>query len=100
MRQTALLTDIQAPSITCPPDMHNIPTETGEPYADVKWQLPIPTDNSNKLLNLSGPRPPEKLNIGANPITYTVTDLSGLSDSCSFIINVVGKYFLQVREIK
>ena len=34
--QLASSTDIQAPSITCPPDMDNISTEPGQSYASVQ----------------------------------------------------------------
>ncbi|XP_015750073.1 PREDICTED: sushi, von Willebrand factor type A, EGF and pentraxin domain-containing protein 1-like [Acropora digitifera] len=80
--------DIQAPSITCPPDMDNIPTEPGQSYASVQWQLPVSTDNSNEPLTLTGLRPPQKLNIGKRYITYTVTDSSGLSRGCVFVIHI------------
>jgi len=80
--------DIQAPSITCPPDMDNIPTEPGQSYADVKWQLPVLNDNSNENLILTGSRPPQKLDVGKKHITYKVTDSSGLSRSCIFFIHV------------
>ncbi|XP_044183159.1 uncharacterized protein LOC114968057 isoform X2 [Acropora millepora] len=80
--------DIQAPSITCPPDMDNIPTEPGQSYASVQWQLPVSTDNSNESLTLTGLRPPQKLNVGKRYITYTVTDSSGLSRGCVFVIHI------------
>lgn len=72
--------------------MHDITTEPGQPYADVSWQVPVPTDNSKEPLDLNGPRPPQKLNVGVNYITYTVTDSSGLSDSCLFEVNVIGMH--------
>ena len=92
MKQTAFSTDIQAPSITCPPDMDNIPTEPGQSYANVKWQLPVYNDNSNESLTLNGLRPPQKLDVGKKHITYKVTDSSGLSKSCIFFIHVKGTH--------
>ena len=71
-----------------------IPTESGQSYANVTWQVPNPTDNSNAPLRLSGVMPPQKLNVGQKQITYKVTDSSGLSKSCKFSINVKGKYDL------
>ena len=91
-KPTSLLTDIQAPKITCPPDMENIPTEPGQSYAIVTWQIPVPTDNSNDSLTLDGLRPPQKLNVGRENITYKVIDSSGLSSSCMFFIHVKGAY--------
>ena len=92
MQEFASLTDTQAPNITCPPDMDNIPTEAGQSYANVKWQLPVPTDNSNEALKLDGLRPPQKLDVGKTHITYKVTDSSGLSSSCMFSIHVKGTH--------
>ena len=82
-------TDIQHPRIQCPLDM-TIPTETGRSYANVTWKLPVPTDNSNEHLILTGLTPPQKFNVGTNHITYKVTDSSGLSSSCTFSIQVKG----------
>lgn len=98
--QLASSTDIQAPSITCPPDMDNISTEPGQSYASVQWQLPVPTDNSNEPLTLTGLRPPQKLKVGKTPITYKVTDSSGLSRSCVFVIYIKGTHCISNCSIK
>ena len=98
--QLASSTDIQAPSITCPPDMDNISTEPGQSYASVQWQLPVPTDNSNEPLTLTGLRPPQKLKVGKTPITYKVTDSSGLSRSCVFVIYIKGTHWISNCSIK
>lgn len=82
--------DIQHPRIQCPLDM-TTPTETGQSYANVIWKLPVPTDNSNEHLILTGLTPPQKFNVGTNHITYKVTDSSGLSSSCTFSIQVKDK---------
>jgi len=96
-KQTAFSTDIQAPSITCPPDMDNIPTEPGKSYANVNWQLPVLNDNSNENLILTGSRPPQKLDVGKKHITYKVTDSSGLSRSCIFFIHVKGTHCIYLK---
>ena len=72
--------------------MDNIPTEPGKSYANVTWQLPVSTDNSNELLKLNGSQPPQELGVGKTHITYTVTDSSGLSRSCIFFIHVKGTH--------
>lgn len=69
-----------------------IPTETGQPYASVTWQVPDPTDNSNEPVSVSGLLPPQKLNVGNKHITYIATDSAGLSGSCIFSIHVKGSY--------
>ncbi|CAH3164729.1 unnamed protein product [Pocillopora meandrina] len=82
--------DIQHPRIQCPLDM-TTPTKTGQSYANVTWKLPVPTDNSNEHLILTGLTPPQKFNVGTNHITYKVTDSSRLSSSCTFSIQVKDK---------
>ena len=72
--------------------MDNIPTEPGQSYAIVRWQIPVPTDNSNEPLTLDGLRPPQKLDVGKEHITYQVNDSSGLSRSCMFFIHVKGTH--------
>ena len=80
--------------------MNNIPTEPGQSYANVKWQLPIHTDNSNESLTLNGLQPPQKLNVGKKYITYKITDSSGLSRSCIFFIHVKGTHCIHLKGIK
>ena len=73
--------------------MNNIPTDPGKSYVKVTWQVPVPTDNSNETLELNGLQPPQKLNVGNETyIKYKVTDSSGMSKSCSFIIHVEGTH--------
>ena len=89
-RKIALLTDIQPPSIQCPPNMET-PTAAGKSYAIVTWQVPVPTDNSKGPLNLSGLLPPQRMNVGTNLIRYDVTDSEGLKVDCVFSIRVKGE---------
>jgi len=65
-----------------------VSTEPGQSYANVTWRVPVPTDNSNEPLNLSGLLPPQQLNVGRTNITYDVRDSAGLSSSCLFSILV------------
>lgn len=80
--------------------MDNIPTEPGQSYASVQWQLPVSSDNSNEPLTLTGLRPPQKLNVGKRHITYTVTDSSGLSRGCVFVIHIKGTHCISNCSIK
>jgi len=97
-KQATLSTDIQAPSITCPPNMDNVHTDPGQSYAIVSWMIPATTDNSNETLKLVGLRPPQKLNVGKENITYEVTDSSGLSRGCVFFIQVKGTYCIHLYD--
>ena len=80
--------------------MDNIPTEPGQSFARVHWQLPVPTDNSNEPLTLTGLRPPQRINVGKKHITYRVTDSSGLSRSCVFFIHIKGTNCISISLIK
>ena len=67
-----------------------VPTDTGQSYANVTWKVPIPTDNSDDPLNISGLIPPQQLKVGYTHIRYDVTDSAGLRSSCVFSIHVKG----------
>ncbi|XP_022803615.1 sushi, von Willebrand factor type A, EGF and pentraxin domain-containing protein 1-like isoform X1 [Stylophora pistillata] len=79
--------DVQPPSIQCPPNQE-LPTETGQAYAIVTWEIPVPSDNSNMSLSLKGLRPPQLFYAGRDYVRYEVTDSAGLSTSCTFSIHV------------
>lgn len=85
-----LLIDVQPPRIQCPRDME-IPTETGQPFASVTWQVPNSTDNSDEPVSINGLLPPQKLNVGYKHITYIAMDSAGLIESCTFSIYVKGR---------
>ena len=68
----------------------DVPTDTGQPYANVTWKVPNPTDNSDDPLNISGLLPPQQLKVGRTHIRYDVKDSAGLRSSCAFSIHVKG----------
>ena len=80
--------------------MDNIPTEPGQSFANVKWQLPVYADNSNEPLTLNGSRPPQKINVGKKYIRYKVTDTSGLSGSCEFFFHVKGTHCIHLKWVQ
>lgn len=67
-----------------------VTTEAGKANATVTWRVPVPIDNSNNYLNLTGLYPPQVLNVGQTYIRYDVTDLAGLTTNCVFSISVKG----------
>ncbi|XP_067025508.1 uncharacterized protein [Acropora muricata] len=79
--------DIAPPEIKCPRSTM-LPTEPGQSYATATWNVPVPTDNSNEPLNVSGLQPPQQFNVGNTNIRYDVTDSAGLSSSCVFSVDV------------
>ena len=90
--------DVQPPSIQCPPNQE-LSTETGQSYAIVTWEVPVPSDNSNVSLSLKGLRPPQQFYVGRHYVRYEVTDTAELSTSCTFSIDVKGAYFLLCFEL-
>ena len=90
--------DVQPPSIQCPPNQE-LPTETGQSYVIVTWEVPVHSDNSNMSLSLKGLRPPQQFYVGIDNVTYQVTDTAGLSTSCTFSIHVKGAYFILCYEV-
>lgn len=89
-----LVEDTEPPSIECP-DNILVPTDPGEPYATVDFNLPSTQDNSGfqEIILTVTPavEPPLPFFIGEANITYTATDLQGNSNSCTFTITVIGK---------
>ena len=89
--------DNQAPTITCPPDMtingmgfSSIPVNNIAPNANdncgidsVNYVLTGATTGSG-LNDASG----QSFNEGVTTVTYTVTDLTGQTDDCSFTVEV------------
>ena len=79
-------------SITCPDDI-TVSNDPGECTADVSIPLPVTSDNCGvmsvindytNLANASGVYP-----VGTTTVTYTATDDSGNTVTCSFTVTVV-----------
>ncbi|XP_019616496.1 PREDICTED: sushi, von Willebrand factor type A, EGF and pentraxin domain-containing protein 1-like [Branchiostoma belcheri] len=83
--------DTTVPTIECPNDIH-VSVPPLETTAAVSWIEPIAHDNRDP--HVSTRRDPEELepgvtlHSGAYRLTYSATDASGNSNSCSFIITV------------
>ena len=67
-------------------------TDTGKNTATVTWTEPTATDNDGVKAVTSDHKPNEKFPIGETTVTYTATDNSGNTASCSFKITVKGKF--------
>ncbi|XP_071490409.1 hyalin-like [Diadema antillarum] len=74
---------------SCPSDILTN-TTTGLLVADVTWTVPNATDNSGSVTvnQTAGLSPGSNFTVGSTLVTYTVTDPSGNSASCSFYVNV------------
>ena len=79
------------PEITCPQDIIAYVTPSSGCFAIVNYDLPVATDNC-ELLSLdltSGGASGSLFPVGINTVTYTATDASYNSASCSFTITVI-----------
>jgi phosphatidylethanolamine-binding protein (PEBP) family uncharacterized protein len=88
---TVELEDVTDPEIECPQDIV-VSTDPGVCEADISIDVPVPTDNcaidsfTNDYTNTedaSGVYPE-----GTTVVTYTVSDESGNTDTCSFTVTV------------
>lgn len=95
--------DTQAPGITCPPDIeaNNDPGKCG---AVVTYSLPEFSDNCpGATLELTeGLESGAFFPVGSTLVTYTVTDASGNTNSCSFMVTVfdIEPPVITVKDIK
>ncbi len=86
------VTDVQNPSISCPSDivLNNDPGVCG---AISNYLVPVGTDNCSGVVTLqsdaSGLSSGSTFPIGLTTQEYTVTDLAGNTNTCSFNITVV-----------
>jgi hypothetical protein len=87
--QTIIVTDAQAPVITCPGDI-NTTVGFGETGKVITYDLPEATDNCGieTLELISGPASGAIFPLGPTSVTYRATDASGNTQDCSFIVTI------------
>ena len=69
-------------------------TRDGENVTSISWESPLFSDNSPSPVTLrliEGVESGQDFEIGEHIITYTVEDGSGNSNTCSFIVLVLGE---------
>jgi gliding motility-associated-like protein len=72
----------------CPGDITASASDTGC-GASVRWTPPVASDNCPGIVSLSADHAPGDLFVvGTTTVTYTATDISGNSTTCSFTITV------------
>jgi uncharacterized repeat protein (TIGR01451 family) len=86
--QTVTVIDNTAPVISCPASITLEPTCPSGAIAT--WTPPVGTDNcaGSTTSRTAGPAPGSVFPIGSTTVTYTVTDASGNTASCSFTVTV------------
>ncbi|XP_041457583.1 mucin-17-like [Lytechinus variegatus] len=79
------------PVVTCPPDVTEI-VELGTSSTQVSFDTPMVSDNSGIFsLVQASHQPGATFTTGATTVTYTYTDGSGNTASCSFQINIIAE---------
>ncbi|MBP6812150.1 MAG: HYR domain-containing protein [Saprospiraceae bacterium] len=82
------ITDTQAPSITCPINIRES-NDLGMCGKKVTYPSPVATDNCTGFTTVCTPPPGSFFNVGQTIVNCTVTDMVGLSASCSFTIKIL-----------
>jgi large repetitive protein len=65
-------------------------TEPGKDFALVPWTAPTATDNCSVTVKSTN-NPNDKFNLGTKIVTYTATDGSGNTETCTFEVEVADK---------
>ncbi|XP_046368445.2 uncharacterized protein LOC124143488 isoform X2 [Haliotis rufescens] len=85
--------DVRAPRITnCPPGFIKQYAERGRNSAVVVWPEVVAEDNSDSdvaIILRKGFISGSRFEVGSHEITYEAVDDTGLTDECSFMVNVV-----------
>lgn len=91
--------DHENPTITCPANQTVSPTSPAG--APVTYTPPVGTDNcpGATTARTAGPQSGSTFPIGTTTVTYTVTDASGNTASCSFTVTV-GQYYCDNKQKK
>jgi len=84
--QIVTVTDDEDPTITCPPDV-SVAADPGECYA-TGVDLGTPTTGDNCGVDTVGNDAPAEFPVGDTTVTWTVTDLSGNTATCTQIVTV------------
>ncbi len=82
--------DVENPMVTCPEDI-TVATALGACGAFVTWDAPVVVDNCPGVQVSSDIQPGSIFLLGTTVVTYTVTDLSGNTATCSFNVIVEDK---------
>eukprot|EP00808_Paulinella_micropora_P010766 g18422.t1 len=86
-----LVEDTQNPTITCPAGV-SVPMDVGGNTYRLPGSYPwgsVATADNDGLVGAPTNNAPATFNKGANTVTYTATDLSGLTATCTITVTVV-----------
>lgn len=86
---TITVEDREPPKIVCPTAPAPVTVPGCEGGANVVWNDPSFTDNCPMATISSTHEPEDFFPCGTTTVTYTVTDMAGLTTSCSFPVRVI-----------
>ncbi|WP_158281888.1 HYR domain-containing protein, partial [Winogradskyella wandonensis] len=88
---TVTINDAQSPSITCPSDIIDVPTDAGQCSAIVIYDTPVSTDNCSgtDTILISGIASGNAFPLGTTTNVFEVVDGAGNVSTCSFTVTVV-----------
>lgn len=90
---TVTILDVQNPVITgCPTDF-TVSTDLNKCDAAVFWTAPTASDNCSGVVLTANILPGSTFFLGNTTVTYTATDASGLTATCSFVVTVQDTQF-------
>ena len=72
----------------------NAGTDIGMATAGVSWTPPTATDNSGTQTLTSTHNPGDTFSIGTTTVTYTSTDDSANTNTCTFDVVVSGEFYV------
>ncbi|MEP6260621.1 MAG: HYR domain-containing protein, partial [Gillisia sp.] len=86
---TVTVTDEEDPTITCPANI-NMNVDAGICGAVVEFEMPVANDNSGNVTvtQTAGPASGEVFPVGTTTVSFTATDESGNTATCSFTVTV------------
>jgi len=84
---TITVEDSINPAIACPGNITQS-NDVGICGAVITWTAPVGTDNCTGATTTSTHNPGDTFPVGTTTVTYTVTDVSGNTDMCSFDVTV------------
>src|SRR5690606_20756002 len=79
--------DTENPTIACPGNI-TVSNDTGNCDAVVTWTAPTGADNCTSFMVTSSHNSGDTFSIGTPIVTYTITDIAGLTNSCSYNVTV------------
>ncbi|TXC78816.1 HYR domain-containing protein [Luteibaculum oceani] len=85
--------DVEAPSISCPADI-SIVAQRDDCDPQIFWEEPVASDNCSVSVS-SSHASGDEFPVGSTTVTYTATDPSGNSTSCSFVVTVTPEPLIQ-----